>query len=163
MIKLYQKIFEIKGAEEPEEGRAKYWLNSGAGVLFFAKSTKRFLLVKRAVRREFGTWGVVGGGVDEGDSEEKTAKKEAHEETGYSGPIELMPVFRFVDESAGFEYQNFVGIVEDEFPIKLNWENSDAKWFSLEEILDFPYELHFGIENILEKNLDYLKTLAGTP
>jgi 8-oxo-dGTP pyrophosphatase MutT (NUDIX family) len=82
-----------------------------------------------------------------------------YEEAGYSGKMELFPIYVF-EHSSGFKYYNFIAVVEDEFIPNLNWETSSYKWV---EFGDFPKPLHFGVESILNdsKSVKFMKKIAG--
>lgn len=125
----------------------RFWGNRGAGILLIAKDTGRLLLVLRSQEvNEPGTWGIPGGAIDDEDeSEVSAAKREAHEEVGYRGNIEIHQSYIF--KAAKFRYFNFIGIVPNEFTPRLDWENDEAEWFSLDEL---PSPLHFGLKALLQ-------------
>jgi 8-oxo-dGTP pyrophosphatase MutT (NUDIX family) len=110
----------------------------GAGILFYATDTERFLLGKRAPGCEQpGTWANFGGGVEYGESLEEGAKREVWEEAGFRGPVELCTLY--VSKQPGFTYTNFLGTVAKEFTPVLNDEHTEFRWIELGE---FPEELH---------------------
>ena len=47
---------------------------------------------------------------------ETEAQREFAEETGYGGPIKMIPAYVFRSSGGGFEYHNFIGILEDQLP-----------------------------------------------
>lgn len=118
-----------------------YWGRQGAGCIFFAQDTKRFGIFHRsgAVLEPY-TWGGVGGAIDQGEDPKRAVTREAYEEAGYRGPLDLRPLYIFRDKS--FQYTNFVGVVPKEFRPVFNWENVDAKWVTLGE---WPTPLHPGL------------------
>lgn len=142
-----------------ELNKTGFWGKAGAGAIIFSIKTKRFLLPLRSnFVEQPNTWGVWGGAIDRGMSPEESVKKEIHEEAGYSGKMELFPIYVF-KHSSGFRYFNFIAVVEDEFIPNLNWETSDYKWV---EFGNFPKPLHFGVENILkdQKSVNFMKKIS---
>jgi 8-oxo-dGTP pyrophosphatase MutT (NUDIX family) len=124
-----------------------FWGNIGAGVLPISKETKKILLSYRSkFVNEPNTWGVWGGKLDDNENIESTVKREFIEETNYSKNIELISAYVFKTE--GFEYHNFIGIVEEEFTPILNWETEDYLWVSFDELLNIEPK-HFGLEKLL--------------
>lgn len=117
----------------------------GAGILFVAESTGRVLLALRSRAVTFpGTWCVVGGMVERGETPAEAAIREAQEEVGYSGPIDLYRglVFR----TQGFTYHNFVGFVPSQFRPVLNAESLEASWFDPKRL---PEPIHPGTDDFL--------------
>jgi 8-oxo-dGTP pyrophosphatase MutT (NUDIX family) len=140
-----------------------YWGNQGAGCLFVAKSTGRFLLAHRSVHVEQpGTWGVFGGAIDSGEDPAAAALREAEEESGYNGKIKMIPMYVFNAERGGkvvFKYFNFLAIVPDEFAPHLNWESQGFKWC---DFGNWPSPLHFGVLKLLSdpKSINIMKELS---
>jgi len=157
MTKLKKILFEQEDMVPKERGSMhvskgddeRFWGNRGAGILLIAKDTGRLLLVLRSNEvNEPGTWGIPGGAIDDEDeSEVSAAKREAHEEVGYRGPIEIHASYVF--KAAKFRYFNFIGIVPKEFEPRLDWENDEAGWFSMDEL---PSPLHFGLKALLQNS-----------
>lgn len=125
-----------------------FWGKRGAGALMVARGTGRVLLTLRSSGvRNPGTWGLPGGALEEGESPESGARREAAEELGFTGPMELQPAYVFKAE--GFTYYNFVGIVGSEFEAILDWENDSAEWFDLDAL---PSPLHFGVQKLFQNS-----------
>ncbi len=59
-------------------------MKKAACCLIFSKGRKEVLLIKR---RDLPVWVIPGGGIDEGESPEEAARREVHEESGYSVSI----------------------------------------------------------------------------
>ena len=141
-----------------------YWGTIGAGIVPFCKTTKRFLVGHRsAYVLEPHTWGGFGGklDIDEGVDEaiEEAAVRELEEETRYSGNIELIKGFVFKDKN--FEYHNFIGIVDEEFTARLNWENDESKWITYQELLSLPRK-HFGLDRFLKESEVLFKEIVDS-
>jgi len=146
-----------KGKAHMSSGKDdRFWGGRGAGILLLAKDTGRLLLVLRSQEvNEPGTWGMPGGKIDdESESPVSAAKREAHEEVGFSGKLKLIPAHVF--KSGTFSFHNFIGIVDKEFKPRLDWENDDAQWFTLDEL---PGNLHFGIKSLLTNSGDEIKKI----
>lgn len=110
----------------------------GAGILFYAIKTRRFLLVKRSDEGDWsGTWACLGGGVDPGESIKEGALREAFEEGAFDGDVELVPLH--VSEQPDFVYHNMLGILDDEFEPVLNDEHTEYMWVTRDH---FPKPLH---------------------
>lgn len=148
-----------KGEHHVSQGTDdRFWGNRGAGILLIAKDTGRLLLVLRSKYvNEPGTWGIPGGKIDDEESPNSAALREAQEELGYSGTIDTIPAHVF--KAGNFRFYNFLGVIPTEFKPTLNWENSDANWFSLS---DLPSPLHFGVQSLLTNSADKVKEIVGT-
>lgn len=141
---------DVQGDHHTSHGDdERFWGNRGAGILIIAQDTGRLLLVHRSPYvNEPGTWGIPGGKIDDEDeSPNHAAKREAQEELGYTGSIQIQPAHVF--KAGDFRFHNFIGVVPTEFKAKLDWENDDADWYSID---DLPSPLHFGIESLLSNS-----------
>lgn len=129
------------------------WGGRGAGCIVVSKNTGRVLLPLRSDEvLEPGTWGTFGGAVDEAEHPEDAALRELVEET-LCDPldvIELLASHLYQEAGSGFEYHNFIAVVDAEFEPALNWESADAQWF---EPGNWPSPLHFGLKVFLESDL----------
>lgn len=123
--------------------------NGAAGVFFMCTATRRIMLAHRSewVETPF-HWSGFGGAIGHGETPEQAVRREIVEESGYHGVYDLVPVYRF--SSPTFTYQNYVAFVEHEFAAKLQWENTDAEWFDLN---DLPSPLHPGMAMCLQDEL----------
>jgi len=144
------KKFRTWLEEFTDEG---FWGNVGAGILPIACTTGRLLIAHRSGQvMEPYTWGVWGGKVDDEQAMdlEGEAKREFQEETGYSGSIEMHPAYVF-RSSGGFEYHNFIGVLENEFEPRHNWETANHRWLTWEELQELSPK-HFGLEALLSNS-----------
>jgi 8-oxo-dGTP pyrophosphatase MutT (NUDIX family) len=164
--KLYPILFTEGRQYRNPEG---FWGDAGAGILMFARSTSKFLVLKRSPGvKESGTWGLAGGAlnVDEDgqltESPEDGARREAREELGISNDMNLVPAHVFTSPRGTFKYYNFIGIVEDEFDSGLgDGENTALKWLTLEELKKLDNK-HFGLRSLIANSSDLLDNLVSS-
>ena len=97
------------------------------------RKDKKFLLVQEAQPKAYGLWNFPAGRVDEGDTIEQTAVKEAHEESGFE--VELVKkIGIYQDEAMQPPKHAFSArIIGGELGFPKD-EILDAQWFSLSEI-----------------------------
>jgi len=119
----------------------------GAGFILVCPSTGRVLLGLRNESEP--TWANFGGGVEQYESPLQCAKREIAEEAGFiegqhyslvsKRPIDISHYIKFV-------YRCYLGIVPHEIDPVLNYEHTQAQWFTLDEI---PENTHFGLKRVL--------------
>lgn len=149
---LITELFRVRlreGMDDHEHQRqldkTGFWGAQGAGCLFAARSTRRFLVAHRSRHVEQpGTWGTWGGAIDRGEDPVEAVKREAREETGYTGEVFIEPMYVFVKGT--FRYSNFLCVVDDEFTPRLDWENQGFQWCMFGK---WPRPMHFGLEALL--------------
>lgn len=95
-------------------------------------------------------WGVPGGRVEPGETEEEAAIKEAIEELGVVPPFRILAQDVYV--SGDFRYTTYLGSVKESHaklwkPI-LNWENDDWGWFSPRKL---PKLLHPNVKRTIDR------------
>ena len=161
MITIF-KIFEKHGNGEyaifDNDNGEPFWGNIAAGVLPYCKETKRFLLNYRSEYvNEPHTWGIWGGKIDNGEDIKDAVIREFEEESKYNGNVDLIDSYVF-KSGAGFEYYNFIGIIENEFTPDLDWESEGFKWVTLEEMYNHE-DLHFGLETLLKESKNIIEKL----
>lgn len=108
-----------------------------AGIIPLAASTGRILLSLRPGWLEPSTgetWAGWGGSAHHGESPSETALRELYEETGYDGQITLFPCHLYQRPDQDFQYQNFIGVIPEEFEPHLNMENESAAWVTMSEL-----------------------------
>ena len=148
------RLEEIFEEDETEHfaalDRTGFYGNQGAGCVFLAQDTKRFLLAHRSSAVEQpGTWGVWGGAINAREDPKTSATREAEEESGYSGQIKMIPLYVFEAKKNGkvvFKYFNFLAVIPTEFTPRLNWESQGFQWC---EFGSWPSPLHFGVSAVL--------------
>lgn len=132
-----------------------YWGTEAAGILPICTKTKRLLIALRSEDvMEPNTYGIFGGKLDDDEKDvKKVAIRELFEETEFNAAITLIPAYIF--EDSNFKYHNFLGLVIEEFEPILNWENSDAKWLTFDEVLKLPNK-HYGLKALLKESYDLI-------
>jgi 8-oxo-dGTP pyrophosphatase MutT (NUDIX family) len=115
----------------------------GCGALIYAKSTNRYLFLLRNKTKHSGSWGIVGGKIEEGETVIHGLVREIQEEIGqdYSGK-KFIPLETFTADNRKFAYYTFLVSVTDEFVPKLNDEHRGYCWVNID---DYPRPLHPGL------------------
>lgn len=127
-----------------------FWGKVGAGILAISLQSKQALVAKRSIHvLEPGTYGIIGGKLDDDEDIPAAAKREFQEETGYNGSLNLIPAYVF--NASNFQYHNFIGIVPKIFEAQTNWETDYFKWLNLEELYELQ-DKHFGLEKLLQQS-----------
>jgi len=123
-----------------------------SGGLFLAKDTGRFLLLLRTQGKTAGTWGLVGGKKEPGDTTPiDILNREIAEEIGATPAIEkIVPLELFTSTDENFQYNTYVLIVDQEFIPTLNAEHASYAWCSLNA---WPKPLHQGVKNSLNNRV----------
>lgn len=157
-------------SEEFAKNPERYWGRAGAGVLLTCED--KILLVLRSQHvQEPGTWGIPGGSCSgeamfpRGEGQEVNlevardcALRELIEELGplpENMDLDEQGIVTYRDPR-GFTYTTFIMAIWPErrrrldAGLQLNWENDDARWFTIEEALALP-NLHFGARYVLEQ------------
>lgn len=154
---LRESLNENDSAHSETMGRTGFWGAQGAGCILLAKDSGRLLLMKRsAYVNEPHTWGNIGGAIDEMEDPKEAAKREVQEESGYSGSIEMIPLFVF--RKSNFTYYNFLGLIETEFQPTINWESEGFEWC---ELGNWPSPLHFGVQSLFQ-DAESIQTIKET-
>jgi len=123
-----------------------YWGDQGAGILAIATDIGKWLVAFRSEYvMEPGTWGIIGGKIDEEDASnpQLAAKREFIEETKYTGPIKLTkasiwksPEIDPYTNKPVFIFHNFIGeIVKGRWEPEIDWETEYFKWVSYDELM----------------------------
>jgi 8-oxo-dGTP pyrophosphatase MutT (NUDIX family) len=117
-----------------------------SGGLFYARNTKKFLVLLRTQGKTAGTWGFVGGKKEQSDHTLIDAlKREISEEIGTLPNInKIVPLELFVSNDQNFQYNTYLLVVDKEFIPELNDEHSGYAWVSYDQ---WPKPLHQGVKN----------------
>ena len=92
-----------------------------SGALFYAISTKRFLLLQRTDFKTRGMWGLVGGRMRYTESAFEGLKREIIEEVNQTPRFKkIIPLEMFTSNDQKFYFNSFVIAIENEFIPILN-------------------------------------------
>jgi 8-oxo-dGTP pyrophosphatase MutT (NUDIX family) len=112
------------------------------------------LFLLRNQKRHAGSWGLVGGGVESGESPSVALQREIVEEIGAIEFDKIIPLEKFTSENKMFEYHTYLILVKEEFVPLLNDEHRGYAWTSID---DHPKPLHpgvwrtFSFKSVIEK------------
>ena len=116
-----------------------------SGALFYAKETRRFLLLQKALGKHAGTWGLVGGTNIEGENPWQGLQREIVEEIGNSPKIiKTIPIETFVSNDTVFNFHTYLCVVEEEFIPVLSDEHCGWAWANIDHA---PKPLHQGLRS----------------
>lgn len=116
-----------------------------SGALFYAKSTKKFLLLQKSRGKHIGTWGLVGGTNLANENPWQGLQREILEEIGTSPMvIKTIPLETFVSNDTVFNFHTYLCVIEDEFVPILSDEHCGWAWCTIDLA---PKPLHQGLKN----------------
>ena len=116
-----------------------------SGALFYAKSTRRFLLLQKAHGKHEGTWGLVGGTNITGETPWQGLQREITEEIGSIPDIKkTIPLETFVSNDTVFNFHTYLCVVDFEFIPVLSDEHQGWAWATIDRA---PKPLHQGLRN----------------
>ncbi len=116
-----------------------------SGALFYAKSTRRILLLQKAHGKHLGTWGLVGGTNLQNENPWQGLQREIQEEINTSPEIiKTIPLETFVSNDKVFNFHTYLCVIDKEFIPTLSEEHTAWAWVNI----DFPPKpLHQGLRN----------------
>jgi 8-oxo-dGTP pyrophosphatase MutT (NUDIX family) len=116
-----------------------------SGALFYAKSTRRFLLLQKAHGKHTGTWGLVGGTNLQNENPWQGLQREVQEEIGQMPEvIKTIPLETFVSNDKVFNFHTYLCVIKDEFIPVLSDEHIAYAWSTVDYA---PKPLHQGLRN----------------
>lgn len=124
-----------------------------AGVLFVAPDGDILLLRRTGTPGKdnfVGHWSLPGGGVEEGETPEAGAAREAKEEMGVDTDPKSFKVLDQKVTPTGMAFHTFAQSVAKKFWPQLNDEHNGAGWFPLSEL---PRPIHPAVESMLKNKL----------
>jgi len=114
-----------------------------SGALFYAKNTKRFMLVQRANKKHLRQWGIVGGKAEGKELPVEALKREIKEEVGITPLIKkFIPLEMFQSIDQKFFFNTYVCVVDTEFIPTLNGEHIGYCWVQMNA---WPKPMHQGL------------------
>lgn len=152
--KILSKFYNLIVLSETKKS-FDFWGKEGAGLLFICNEDNTVFLVLRSANvMQANTWGTYGGKLEEGETPQQAAFREAKEELGSIPKLgKLIDTIKFKDSNSKFIYTTFVYSVslqdKNNWMPTLNWEADDFEWFPMNEL---PSNLHFGIKHIISLN-----------
>ncbi|GIN74494.1 NUDIX hydrolase [Bacillus sp. J14TS2] len=114
----------------------------GIAVVLLKKFDNEYkvLLLKQATPVLQDAWCYIGGGIEEGETAWQSALREVEEETGITKfslyTSNKFDQFYSPDEDYIYLAPVFVGYVDDEQDVILNYEHSEYKWLSFNEAIE---------------------------
>ena len=116
-----------------------------SGALFYAKATRRFLLLQKAHGKHEGTWGLVGGTNIAGETPWQGLQREITEEIGtLPTVIKTIPLETFVSNDRVFNFHTYLCVIDNEFVPVLSNEHQGWAWTTVDRA---PKPLHQGLRN----------------
>lgn len=132
----------VEGKGPPPKPANDSAIPEAAGICFVDEAGKILLM-----RRTDGAgWAFPAGGLEGGETPEMGARREASEETGWSGGEAI--VLSDMSTRNGLRFYTFTTNVEQFEPI-LNSEHSKYRWFTIKQALLTPLSLHPGVRDFL--------------
>jgi 8-oxo-dGTP pyrophosphatase MutT (NUDIX family) len=129
-----------------------------SGALFYAKSTRRFLLLQKAHGKHQGTWGLVGGTNLENENPWQGLQREVQEEIGFSPDVvKTIPLETFVSNDKVFNFHTYLCVINQEFIPILSNEHMAYSWSTVDWA---PKPLHQGLRNSFNNKI--IKTKLQT-
>lgn len=126
-----------------------------SGALFYAKSTKRVLLLQKANGKHQSTWGLVGGTNVVGESPWQGLQREIAEEIGsIPNIIKTIPLETFVSNDNVFNFHTYLCVVAEEFIPTLSLEHCAWAWSTIDYA---PKPLHQGLRSSFGNKVIRLK------
>lgn len=119
-----------------------------SGTLLICGQTNKILLVQRGKMGSYpGTWAIVGGKMEKGETPLESAKRELYEETKINPTLIEYHYFE-TQKDLGRTFHFFYGWVNEELKPELNNENLDYGWFYIDEL---PEPLIPGLKDTLNR------------
>lgn len=131
------------------------------GVLFYSKSTNRYLYLLRSQGRKPQNWGLPGGKVEPGENLLNAICRECCEELGMMPSYDkLIPIEQFTSPDETFIYHTFVCALDREFVPSLNHEHQGYAWIK-DDV--WPRPMHPGLWNTVNLEIFKKKIAAMKP
>ena len=116
-----------------------------SGALFYAKSTRRILLLQKSRGKHQGTWGLVGGTNLQNENPWQGLQREIQEEISFlPNIVKTIPLETFVSNDHVFNFHTYLCVIEHEFMPELSDEHIAYAWANIDYA---PKPLHQGLRN----------------
>jgi len=116
-----------------------------SGALFYAKASGKILLLQKAKGKHQGTWSLVGGTTEFGETPWEGLQREIQEEIGmFPHIIKTIPLETFVSNDSVFHFHTYLCVIQNEFIPKLSSEHIGYAWSTIDYA---PRPLHQGLKN----------------
>lgn len=109
-------------------------IKNAVGVLIIAEDTNKVFLMKRGFAPHKGSWSLLSGGMEDGESKLETLKREIMEEAQIDADEKLDLTFIRTENNSGKLYHYYVGLTSTEIIPTLDEENTDYGWYSEDEL-----------------------------
>ena len=129
----------------------------GAGILAIDKQTGRILMCRRGMKTDSpNCWSFFGGTFELKDGiPRNTTIREFKEESGCAVEYLLSKKPFYVNNDNHLRFYTYIGLFHNKFPIKLNSENLDFEWFSIDHL---PDNLHPGVKEMIDDKKNDIKS-----
>lgn len=142
----------------PASDQIKNATGHAAGILFLAPDGDVLLLHRSRAEENFpGHWSLPGGGVDDGETPEQGAIREAREEMGVDADPDALRDIEKTITPKGKAFHTYVLPVAEKFVPKLNGEHSGYTWTGLESL---PRPMHPAVESMLKTRLGVAEDMS---
>lgn len=130
-----------------DDGHVRWGLHGAAGALFVCngdRGIEALVQLRSARAHEGGTWSCPGGALDRGESPLAGALRETTEEVGTPPePVEVLGDHVFAP-AGNWRYTTFVIAVPERFGRAANFETTEVRWCSGDEIDGLPMHPGFA-------------------
>jgi 8-oxo-dGTP diphosphatase len=126
----------------------KHWGIYGAAGLLLRHDDQVLLQHRALWSHHGGTWGILGGARNSGETAAQAAGREAVEEAGIAADRYTV-AGEFVDDHGGWSYTTVVGCATAAFRPDITAESLAVEWVDLDRLHDLP--LHPGFAATWEK------------
>lgn len=139
------------GLRRPPAADASEAKGHAAGILFVAPDGDVLLLRRSSSEPNYaGHWALPGGKMEDGETPEEGARREAEEEMGGSMSGRGLKLLDRRMTPTGMAFHTFAHPIETKFAPKINDEHSGYAWAPLDQL---PRPLHPGVETTLKERV----------